>query len=433
MVDATAISGPAYVYSAASDSRGMVEPWVFADTQHPGPLFAGMPHRHQGVHGLARLRDGHDQRLPVEDGVAIAELASQFHLDRNPCPMLDRVLRDQSRVKRGAACHDHDLVDLAQLDIRDVEPVEGEPVVLGDPSEQGVGHRLGLLGDLLEHEQVVAALLGGAGIPGDLVLDAGGLPAVEVGDGHPLASDGDDLVLTEFHRAAGVGDEGGHVAGQERLAVADTDDQRGVAAGTDQRVRVVGGRRHQGEGTTQLPTRLLHRLGEVVRDPQVLGQQMGGDLRVGLAEEGHATCLQLVAQFGEVLDDPVVDDRQPAVLAQMRVGVDVVGGTVRRPAGVSDSDGRAGQRGLSERLLQVRQLAGALARLHPGGCHDRNPGRVVPPVLESAQTRHDHICGVLTADVPHDSAHVDNATRPREVVSYPRRSVGSVPEWPGTS
>ena len=51
-----------------------------------------------------------------------------------------------------------------------------------EPAEQGVGDRLRLLGDLLEHELVVAALLGGRGVPVDgvgLRLDGG---AGEVGD-----------------------------------------------------------------------------------------------------------------------------------------------------------------------------------------------------------------------------------------------------------
>ena len=50
-----------------------------------------------------------------------------------------------------------------------------------EPAEQRVGDRLRLLGDLLEHEVVVAALLGGGEVPVDVVLaDVAGLPSKSV-------------------------------------------------------------------------------------------------------------------------------------------------------------------------------------------------------------------------------------------------------------
>ena len=76
---------------------------------------------------------------------------------------------------------------------------------------------------------------------------------------------------------------------------------------------------------------------------------MRRDLGVGLAEERRTAGAQLVAQLGEVLDDPVVDERQSTVLAEVRVGVHVVGSTVGGPAGVPDPDGGVRQRRMFER------------------------------------------------------------------------------------
>ena len=120
-----------------------------------------------------------------------------------------------------------------------------------------------LLVDLLAHEPVVAALLGGARGPsrrGTACASAG--VAVEVGDRDALAGDRDDLVLAELERLAGVLDEGGDVGGQEVLAVAEADHQRRVAPGGDHPVGVLRVDRDQRERAVEPAADPLHRLGE---------------------------------------------------------------------------------------------------------------------------------------------------------------------------
>ncbi len=81
--------------------------------------------------------------------------------------MLDRVLGQQPGVICGTAGHHEHLVDLAQFLVAQPLLVEHDPAT-HEVSEQGVGHRGGLLGDLLEHEVLVAALFGGSQIPVDV-------------------------------------------------------------------------------------------------------------------------------------------------------------------------------------------------------------------------------------------------------------------------
>ena len=71
--------------------------------------------------------------------------------------------------------------------------------------------------------------------------------AVEVGDLDALAGDRDDLVLAELEGLAGVLDERGHVGGEEVLAVTDAHHERGVAAGGDDPVGVLGVHGDEGE------------------------------------------------------------------------------------------------------------------------------------------------------------------------------------------
>ena len=70
----------------------------------------------------------------------------------------------------------------AQLLLGDPQLVEHQAAVLVGAAEQGVGDGVRLVVDLLLHEGRVAALLGGGGVPVDVVGLALGRRAVEADD-----------------------------------------------------------------------------------------------------------------------------------------------------------------------------------------------------------------------------------------------------------
>ena len=153
-----------------------------ADRQHLRALLAGVADRLQGVGGLAGLADRDDQRGRGEDRVAVAELAGELDLDRDPAPVLDGVLRDHAGVEGRAGRDDDDLVDVAQVLVGQPHLVELQQPVGAAAAEQRVGHGARLLEDLLAHEPVVAVLLGGREVPVDVVAAALGGRAVEARD-----------------------------------------------------------------------------------------------------------------------------------------------------------------------------------------------------------------------------------------------------------
>ncbi len=135
--------------------------------EQAGTLATRVPGSLERVDRLAGLRDGERERVGPEDRIPVAELARDVDLDRQAGPVLDRVLRDETRVVRGAAGDDEDLVDLAQDVVGDAEVVEGELSVLVDAPDQRVPDRARLLVDLLQHEGVEAALLRSRDVPVD--------------------------------------------------------------------------------------------------------------------------------------------------------------------------------------------------------------------------------------------------------------------------
>ena len=84
-------------------------------------------------------------------------------------PLLDHVPADDAGVVCGAAGEDHDPAQALQLLVREPEPLELEPAVAEAVADR-LGDGLGLLVDLLEHERLVAALLGALVVPVELEL-----------------------------------------------------------------------------------------------------------------------------------------------------------------------------------------------------------------------------------------------------------------------
>ena len=274
-------------------------------------------------------------------------------------------------------------------------------------AQQGLEHGVRLVVDFLFHEGREAALFRGGRVPVDVVFLALGGGAVEVRDFHGVGGDRDDLVLAEFDGAPGVVDEAGDVGAEEVLALAEADDERGVPAGRDHDVGLVGVDGEQREGAFEPLAGKLHGPGEAAVGgvtaelvPVDVPEQGGRHFGVGLGLEGHALAQEFQLELGEVLDDAVVDQGQLAAVGQVRVRVLVRRAAVRGPARVADS-----REGFRQRAgLQLRDEVAQFARLLPGrngavGNH-RNARGVVAAVLQAPQSFKDNVQGIVSSIYP---------------------------------
>ncbi len=138
------------------------------------------------------------------------------------------------------------------------------------------------------------------------------------------------------------------------------------------------------------------------------GNEVDGDLGVGVAGELDAVGLQFLPQNGIVLDDPVVDHRDFARGVAMWVGIAIGGTAVSGPAGVPQPSVAAQGDGVTalQCLTEVGQPAGAAVHRHlAGAVENRDAGRVVTAVLHPAQGLDHHVAGRTGSDVADDSAH----------------------------
>jgi hypothetical protein len=273
------------------------------------------------------------------------------------------------------------------------------------PPLQGLLDGQRLLVDLLEHEVLVAALLGGRQVPVDVVLERRHGVPVQVGHVQPFGGHDHDLVILQDHAVLGPVQEGGEIAGHEVLTLGPPGHQGQVALGPDHDPGVVLVQHGQRERPLQAPDRRPHRVREGPAVGQARLHQVGDTLGVGLGGEPVALALQLGPQGEEVLDDPVVNHRHLAATVQVGMGVAVGRLPVGRPPRVPDP-GHPVQRGVGpEGLLERLELPGLADDLDLAAVQHRHPGRVVPPVLEPPQPREQDGERLLVAGVADDATH----------------------------
>jgi len=115
--------------------------------------------RRQRVGRLARLRNGHQQRVLAHYRLAVAIFAGDFDPAGQAADLFDEILRDHTGMKARAAGHNMHRLGLFK-DFGGCRP-EGrfQQAAIGNPLLQRVGHGARLLVDLLEHEVAVRPLL----------------------------------------------------------------------------------------------------------------------------------------------------------------------------------------------------------------------------------------------------------------------------------
>ncbi len=212
-----------------------------ADAIEESSLLLGQLDGRKGVGGFARLRDGDDDVVGMDDGVPVAEFGSVLHLNGYLAGLFDEVFADEGGMPGGAAGTDDDTAAVDEL-VAVVDDAAEENIFLGfvDTSADAGAQGVGLFPNLLEHEVGVAALfqLVEVHLQGDQLRSL--LHVAEVGDVEQARAvhDGDFLVV-EVDDLVGVFDDGSRIGADVEfrtaggLVLAYTDDEGTAFAGAD--------------------------------------------------------------------------------------------------------------------------------------------------------------------------------------------------------
>ena len=191
--------------------------------------------------------------------------------------------------------------------------------------------------------------------------------------------DGYIIALLQIGDPAGEGSDRQGVGAQEHLAFAIAHHQGAAPAGAHDQVVFPLNQHRQGEGPGQPIQRRLQRLQRRQPRAQLRIQHLGDHLGVGVALESPALSLKVAFQLGEVLDDAVVHQTDPA--GDLRMGVGLVGCAVGGPAGVTNPH-RGGQGPIGQHRFQGCDLALRPAPLNLAADHPGHAGRIIAAVFQ---------------------------------------------------
>jgi hypothetical protein len=188
------------------------------------------------------LGDREHRRVLIQHGPAVPELARQVHVDRDPGEFFQHVLADEPGVVCRAAGDDDELLLRGEcVEERLRAPVEGHLPLLGiEPVHQRLLDRRRLLMDLLQHEVREAAFARRRQVPGDAGRGALHRLPLQRRQRRPVRRQLDDLLVVEIDDVARPLKDRGHIAREERLLLADADDERAAVARPEQPLRVIG-------------------------------------------------------------------------------------------------------------------------------------------------------------------------------------------------
>ena len=178
------------------------------------------------------------ERVLREHGIPVDPLGGDVGLDRDARPLLDDVTAHDRRVVGRPACDDDDATEVTNLELGQADAVEHELAASRAVADR-LADRFGLIVDLLQHERLVAALLGPFVVPVDrldlLVLDF----AAGVEESRSRRCDRDHFTFVDQLDATRLPQECRDRRGEEHLAVADADDERALPARADQELVVI--------------------------------------------------------------------------------------------------------------------------------------------------------------------------------------------------
>ena len=380
-----------------------------ADAVDEGALFLCQLNGGQRVSSLTRLRDGNDNVVFSDYGIAIAELRGVLHLTGNAAERFKELFANESGVPRRTASHNDDALGLQELATEVDECRKSHVVALDiDTSAHAVGEALRLFENFLKHEVLVTPLF----YLSEVDVDGLHLQLLFLTENtHDMyiltQSDDGDVAILEIHHLVGIFDDGAGIGTEEEFPVADTNYKRTLlASGNDLRgVTLV--ENGDSVGTDDLIKCHLNSLEqrEVFLHHNIL-HELYQHLGIGVAFELDALGLEFLLYVRIILNDSIVDNGQIMALRIVRVGIASRRLSVGGPARMGDTD-------IATDILVaaiLRQVVNLTLRLVDvqltvsiDECHTC---RVVTTILEPTKSLNQNRISVLLSYVSNYSTHI---------------------------
>jgi len=339
-------------------------------------------------------------------------LASRLlHLGGNTGHFLEGIFPHHAGMHRGAAAHDQHTADLRGVARRKVESGKnGGTHIEIEPPSDGIADGTGLLEYFLEHEVGIFTLFGRTLVPFHghyFAVDRGMLQVEHL---HTLFGNHGHVEILEIDRIARMRNNGRGIAGNHRLVLAQANYDRAAATRSHQLVWLVVGHHHNAVGSLNLFKRLADSRLKVIL--VAIGNQLDEHLGIGIRNTLDALLRQPRLDLLIVFDDPVVHHYEMAGGIEMRVCIDFVRRSVRRPAGMANAHGgftKYIQIGRIDLFAQILDLAWILDHPDLPVMQAGHASRVIAPVFQPSKSIHQDFRRIPFSKISNNSTHSMNS------------------------
>ena len=373
--------------------------------QNACPALLRLAQSGHGIQRFAGLTDDNDQIALADNGIAVTKFRRQANLYRAAQHTLQIILAHHAHMVGRAAGDNIDFADAADFLLRHGQIAQHHTTLL-NTGRSRLTNGLGLLKNLLEHEVVIAALFRGVHIPVNMVMLLLHRPHQTVVHTDAAGTQNSHFPVVHVGNITGMTDQRRHIGGNEAAVFTVTQQQRCILAGGNHAVGVVSAYDTQCVSALHRVEHPRHGFKKVLTVGIVIVQQLCHHFRIRFGVEGVTLCHQLSFQLGIVFDDAVVHHGDLAALADMGMGIDIVGLAVGCPTGMADTQ-YAGQ--VSPCMGQVTEhLQPAAGFLHAQAVFTAhgNACRVVTAVLQTAQPIEQNRRCLLFPYESNDSTHI---------------------------
>ena len=252
--------------------------------------------------------------------------------------------------------------------------------------------------------------------------------AIDVADIGPRPGQHHPVAVFQISHVVCERGERERVQAEVHLTIAVADGERRAVARADEKIIFPREQKNEGERAAQARERDGDSVDRRAPIAQRLADEVRHHFRVGFGFEYDPLGHEFGFQLAEVLDDAVVDHREP--VGGVGVGVGLIGLAVGRPARMADTD-RTRQRRLREFQFEVAQLALGAPAVQAAVLQGGDASRVVAAILQTLQSVDDLQRDRRPAQNADNSAHrcvpfllLRRGDRPRSSTRPPEPNAG---------
>ena len=355
-----------------------------------------------GVGGFATLADGDESVVGGDDRLSISIFAGDVDIYGDASVLFDEVFSEQSRMIARSACDDLQASARFEMEFFDVFIQVDLAFGFEHTAAEGIGDFLRLFVNFFEHVVRVALFFGGGDVPFDRLDFAFDVFTGQIGDDDRGSADLCDVAVFEEDGLSGVCEDGREVACGKIFAFADGDEQWTLISCGDEFVGKIRAQRDDRIGTAHAAQCHADGACKIMRGVVTVRNEVGDDFGIGFGYELVSVRSEFFAQVEKVFDDSVVYDCEFSKALWVCIGL--AGATVGCPACVADACSSA-HGVVFESFDEVFEFSMGPAAVDVAFMTDRDSGRIVSTVGESAQTGQKDGHAVARADISDNSTH----------------------------